>query len=228
MVKSTRFLWQFVWINLAAIFAFAAIVVVGCYITGVPRGAENLFKSYFQAFPLMILFILYMYGFALCTNSLNLALSFGAKRRDFFWGIQGTILLYTAVCWLLQLFMSSLPALGSWIQQSRPWVMGGNGGLVLFPLLCVTALVLGCLSGMAMARSRALGVILIIVAVLALLAGTIVLLIMADLAMWSFLLGGEWSFVWGSLPYIILGLALLALIVGEAVIWRTVKGYVVR
>ena len=228
MVKSVRFLWQFIWVNLSAIFAFAAIVVGGCYITGVPQGAQNLFKSYFQAFPLMILFILYMYGFALCTNSLNLALSFGARRRDIFWGIQGTILLYTAVCWLLQLFMSGLPALGSWTQLSRPWVMGGNGGLVLFPLLCVTALVLGCLSGMAMARSRALGIVLIFVAALALMAGTVVLLIVADLSMWSFLLGGEWGAMWGSLPYVLLGLALLALIVGEVVIWRTVRGYAVR
>ena len=228
MVKSTRFLWQFVWVNLSAIFAFAAIVVGGCYITGVPQGAQNLFKSYFQAFPLMILFILYMYGFALCTNSLNLALSFGARRRDVFWGIQGTLLLYTAVCWLLQLFMSSLPALGNWTQLGRPWVMGGNGGLALFPLLCLTALVLGSLSGMAMARSRALGVILIVAAVLALLAGSVVLFILADLELWSFLLGSEWSFMWGRLPYLLLGLALLALAVGEAVIWRTVKGYAVR
>ena len=141
MVKSIRFLRQFIWINLSAIFAFAAIVILGCYATGVTRGADNLFKSYFQAFPLMMLFILYIYGFALCTSSLNLALSFGARRRDFFWGIQGSILLYTVVCWLLQMFMSSLPALGNWSQLDRPWVMGsGSVWTGIFPLLCLTAL----------------------------------------------------------------------------------------
>ena len=229
MVKSIRFLRQFIWINLSAIFAFAVIVILGCYATGVTRGADNLFKSYFQAFPLMMLFILYIYGFALCTSSLNLALSFGARRRDFFWGIQGSILLYTVVCWLLQMFMSSLAALVNWSQLDRPWVMGrGSVWTGIFPLLCLTALVLGCLSGVAMARSRVAGVILIVAAVLALLAGSVVLFIMSDLQMWFFLLEGEWSGMWGSLPYVLLGLALLVLLLGEVVIWRTVKGYVVR
>lgn len=229
MVKSFRFLWQFIWVNLAAILGFAAIVIVGCYLTGVTRGAENLFKSYFQAFPLMMLFMVYIYGFALCTSNLNLALSFGAGRRDFFWAVQGTILLYAAVCWLLQIFMSSLPVLGNWSQQGRLWIMGsGSAWTGIFPLLCLTALVLGCLSGLAMARSRVMGVILIVVAAVVLLIGTIILFVVTDLAMWVFLLGGEWSMIWGSLPYILLGGALVILVVGEVAIWRAVNRYVVR
>lgn len=229
MVKSVRFLFQFVWINLSAILAFAAIVIVGCYATGVTRGAENLFRSYFQAFPLISLFFLYFYGFALCTSNLNLALSFGAKRRDFFWAVQGSILLYTAVCWLLQIFMSALPQLGNWEEQNRLWLMGGGSGwLGIFPLLCLTAMVLGCLNGLAMVRSKVMGVILIIVAVFSLLAGTVLLFLIADIELWSFLTTGEWSGLWGNLPLILLGLAVVILLVGEAVIWRAVNRYGVR
>ena len=36
MVRSFRFLLQFTWINLGAIFGFAAVIIAGCYVTGVP------------------------------------------------------------------------------------------------------------------------------------------------------------------------------------------------
>ena len=141
MVKSTRFLSQFIWANLAAIVCFAMIVVVGCYVTGVPQGANNLFRSYYSAFPLMELFILYFYGFALCTNNLNLALAFGAKRRDFFWGIQGVMLLYTAACWLIQVLISILPRLGGWTDLGRwGWVLGDSLPVGTYPFLCVLVL----------------------------------------------------------------------------------------
>lgn len=229
MVKSTRFLGQFLWPNLAAIVCFAMIVVVGCYVTGVPQGAENLFRSYYSAFPLMELFILYFYGFALCTNNLNLALAFGAKRRDFFWGIQGVMLLYTAACWLIQVLISILPRLGGWTDLGRwGWVLGDGLPVGTYPFLCVLVLVLGGLSGLVMARSRVGGTVLSVVAVLLMIALCAFLFILADIGLWEFLVNGEYGGLWGNLPYILGAAALLIFLVGEAVIWRTVKGYVVR
>lgn len=229
MMKSARFLSQFVWVNLFAIICFALIVIVGCYVTGVPQGADNLFRSYYSAFPLMELFILYFYGFALCTNNLNLALSFGAKRRDFFWGIQGIILLYAAACWLIQVLMSLLTKQGGWTELNRwSWVLGDSLPMGTYPFLCVLVLVLGGLSGLVMARSRAWGTALSVAAVLLMIALCAVLFIMADIGLWEFLVNGEYGGLWGKLPYLLAGAALLMFLVGEAVIWRTVKGYVVR
>ena len=229
MVKSTRFLGQFLWPNLAAIVCFAMIVVVGCYVTGVPQGAENLFRSYYSAFPLMELFILYFYGFALCTNNLNLALAFGAKRRDFFWGMQVVMVLYAAACWLIHVLISILPRLGGWTDLGRwGWVLGDGLPVGTYPFLCVLVLVLGGLSGLVMARSRVGGTVLSVVAVLLMIALCAFLFILADIGLWEFLVNGEYGGLWGNLPYILGAAALLIFLVGEAVIWRTVKGYVVR
>ena len=90
MVKSFRFLLSYSWVNLGAVFGFAAIVIVGCYITGVPGNPNvgNLFETYYAMFPTMILLCLFLYAFAMCTNNLNMGLSMGARRKDFFWAIQ--------------------------------------------------------------------------------------------------------------------------------------------
>lgn len=57
---------------------------------------------------------------------------------------------------------------------------------------------------------------------------TVALLLLTDLDLWSFLLSGEYGGMWSSIPYILLGVGILILAAGETVIWRTVKGYVVR
>lgn len=86
---------------------FAVLVVVGCYATGCPVGQSNLFATYYGAFPLVTLFVLFLFAFSLCTSNLNLGLSFGARRRDFFWAVQGVLVVYTGSagprksCWLL-------------------------------------------------------------------------------------------------------------------------------
>ena len=77
MLKSFRFLFQFAWINLACLLGFAVLVVVGCYATGVPGGASNLFATYYGAFPLVTLFVLFLFAFSLCTSNLNLGCPLG-------------------------------------------------------------------------------------------------------------------------------------------------------
>jgi len=53
MVKSFRFLLGYSWVNLGAVFGFAAIVIAGCYVTGVPDdpNAGNIFETYYAMFP---------------------------------------------------------------------------------------------------------------------------------------------------------------------------------
>ena len=157
MGRSFRFLLNFAWTNLGAIFGFAAIVIAGCYVTGVPNNAENgnLFENYYAMFPTMILLCLFLYAFALCTNNLNLGLSMGARRNDFFWALQGIMVFYAVICWALQLFMSAFPALANWEVRDRWMLLNLFGGRVwLFPLVCMVLMVLGCLSGLVMVKSK--------------------------------------------------------------------------
>ena len=162
MVKSFRFLLQFTWINLGALLVFALVVTVGSLLTGVPGGADNLFSSYFSAFPLMALMILYIYAFALCTSCLNLALSFGATRRGFFWAVQGILLVYTFVSWLLQGVLAALPSLFHWAFPERFPILRMCGfSSWSFPLLCLVILCLGCLAGLVFIKSKAAGVLVV-------------------------------------------------------------------
>ena len=230
MLRSFRFLLQFAWMNLGVLLAFAAVVAAGCYATGVPEGADNLFATYYGAFPLVILFVLFIYAFALCTSNLNLGLSFGARRRDFFWAVQGVLLVYTGVCWLLVLAMAYLPAVDNWVVQGRLTLIRAFAGdtLWVFPLVCLSIQILGCLGGLVSSRSKAWGAVVISVAVILLLAGSVLLAFMADGDLWSFLTGGAWSGLWGSLPVILVLVVLAALAGGEAVLWRWISRFVVR
>ena len=220
MIKSFRFLLQFAWINLATILGFAAIVTLGSYATGVPQGTENIFRTYYGSFPMMCLIILFIYAFALCTSNLNLALSFGARRRDFFWAIQAILLVYTGVCWALQMVMSAIPTLFGWISLERWNTMLSLGGqpLWLYPLFCLFILGLGCLCGLVFTRSKVWGTVLLIAAMLLAIAGTVVLMLSADFG----------SGRWGQLP-LFLAIGLIAVFaVCDGLIGRTVRRFMVR
>lgn len=56
-----------------------------------------------------------------------------------------------------------------------------GGTLWVFPLVCLTILVLGCLGGLVSAKSKVWGAVILSVSVIALLMGSILLALMADL-----------------------------------------------
>ena len=233
MVKSFRFLLQFAWVNLACLLGAAAVITAGAYLTGVPGGADNLFRTYFSTFPLMTLIILFIFAFAMCTSNLNLALSFGSRRRDFFWAVQGVLLVYAGVCWVLQLVMSAIPGLFGWSDQGR-WTfmlsLGTGSYIWLYPLLCLAVLALGCLCGLVMTRSKLLGTLIVIAALLVIIACMVLLMLGANLELHLFSAEGMSPdlFPWGRLPlYLTLGMTAV-LGASEAVIWRTVKRFMVR
>ena len=221
MVKSFKYLLQFAWINLGAILGFAAIVIAGAYLTGVPQGANNLFRTYFGTFPLMTLIMLFLFSYALCTSNLNLALSFGARRRDFFFAIQGVLLLYAGVCWALQAVMSAIPDLFGWTSVDRWSFLMSLGGLTnwQYPLACLTIMTLGCLCGLLYVRSKGWGVLVMVVTILGGIAATMVLLIFSD----------SQPGTPGALTATILTCGSVGVIaVCELLIWRTVHRFVVR
>ena len=231
MVKSFRFLLSYSWVNLGAIFGFAAIVIVGCYITGVPNDLEtsNLFETYYCMFPTMILMCLFLYAFAMCTNNLNLGLSMGARRRDFFWAIQGNMAFYAVVCWGLQLFMSAFPALANWEVRERWELLNLFGGRVwVFPLVCMALMVLGCLSGLVMVKSKIAGTILVTVSIFVMIFATVFMILSADTGVMNYLVETEWGWLWTTLPRIMIAVLSAGAVGGEFLIWKVVQRYVVR
>ena len=231
MGRSFRFLLNFAWANLGAIFGFAAIVIAGCYVTGVPNNAENgnLFETYYAMFPTMILLILFLYAFALCTNNLNLGLSMGARRTDFFWALQGIMVFYSLVCWALQLFMSAFPALANWEVRERWALLELFGGRVwIFPLVCFVLMVLGCLSGLVVVKSKILGGILVTVSVIIMVVMTVIMLLYTDDYVIATVSNTEWGWFWDALPKVMAAVLAAAVVGGELLIRRTIRRYIVR
>ncbi len=231
MGRSFRFLLNFAWTNLGAIFGFAAIVIAGCYVTGVPNNAENgnLFENYYAMFPTMILLCLFLYAFALCTNNLNLGLSMGARRNDFFWALQGIMVFYAVICWALQLFMSAFPALANWEVRDRWMLLNLFGGRVwLFPLVCMVLMVLGCLSGLVMVKSKIAGATLVTISIFVMIFVTVFMILSADTGIMDYLMETEWGWLWTTLPRIMIAVLSIGAVGGEFLIWKVVQRYVVR
>ena len=231
MVKSFRFLLSYSWVNLGAIFGFAAIVIAGCYVTGVPDdpNAGNLFETYYAMFPTMILLCLFLYAFAMCTNNLNLGLSMGARRRDFFWAVQGNMAFYAVVCWGLQLFMSAFPSLANWEIRDK-WALLDlfDGRVWAFPLVCMVLMVLGCLSGMVVVKNKALGAILVTLSVFVMIGVTVFMILSADTGIMDYLVETEWGWLWTTLPKSLITALAAGAVGGELLIWRVIQRYVVR
>ena len=231
MVKSFRFLLSYSWVNLGAVFGFAAIVIVGCYITGVPGNPNvgNLFETYYAMFPTMILLCLFLFAFAMCTSSLNLGLSMGARRRDFFWAIQGNMAFYAVVCWGLQLFMSAFPALANWEIRDK-WALLDlfDGRVWVFPLVCMVLMVLGCLSGLVLVKSKILGGVLVTISIFVMIFVTIFMILSADTGVMDTLLDSEWGWFFAVLPKAGLTVLSVGAVGGEFLIWKVVQRYVVR
>ncbi len=231
MGRSFRFLLNFAWTNLGAIFGFAAIVIAGCYVTGVPNNAENgnLFENYYAMFPTMILLCLFLYAFALCTNNLNLGLSMGARRNDFFWALQGIMVFYAVICWALQLFMSAFPTLANWEVRDRWMLLNLFGGRVwLFPLVCMVLMVLGCLSGLVMVKSKIAGATLVTISIFVMIFVTVFMILSADTGIMDYLMETEWGWLWTTLPRIMIAVLSIGAVGGEFLIWKVVQRYVVR
>lgn len=231
MGRSFRFLLNFAWYNLAAIFGFAAIVIAGCYLSGVPSNAENgnLFETYYAMFPTMILLILFLYAFALCTNNLNLGLSMGARRTDFFWALQGIMVFYSVVCWLLQLFMSAFPAIANWEVRDRWALLDLFGGKVwIFPLVCLVLMVLGCLSGMVMVKNKIVGSILVTVSIFVMVVVTVFMTLSTDTNIMENLLETGLGWVFTVLPKVMAAVLAVGAVGGEFLIWKVIQRYVVR
>ena len=217
MTRCFRFLLRFSLINLAIFAAVAAVIVGGAFITDVPSGNTNLFSTYFDGFPALSLFILFMMAFSM-TSTLTLALNFGATRKALFAALQGVLVIYAVGGWAISALFSSVPVWFGWSREGAATVLMLNSGPA-FLAAGAAAVVFGVLSGVMMARNRVIGGMIFILAMLLMMVGIF----------WLVITGGSFSSgMWGDLPWL-LPLALgLAAVAADVFLYRYLKRYVVR
>lgn len=174
MTRTFRFLWRFSWPNWLILFSVAAVILLGAAATGVPAGAGNLFASYLSVFPLLTPMLLMLLRYSLCGAYLQLALAFGARRRDFLLGVQLVLVLDVLAGGAVLLLMKGIPDAMHWtrtgelletVSRGLDW-MGWR-----YPLLLFSHAALGCATGLIMARSKVLGTILVVAASMLCVAG---------------------------------------------------------
>lgn len=222
MKKCLQYFWPFLWPNVAAMVVFEAVVVLLAVVSGVPQGADGLFATYFYSMPLLILLFEFVYSISLSTACLNLAVSMGATRQFYFWCMQFMLVVYALAGWGLTMLMPLIPQVGSWVPNKRLQILllvTGQYGL-LYPLLCLAILVVGGLSGLLMARSKALGIFVMCLAMLVGIVGTVVLA-----------LAGTGLFDLGFTPLVLpitVAVLLAVFLAGEFLLWRAIRRYVVR
>lgn len=170
MTRCFRFLLRFSLINLAVFAAAAAVIVGGAFVTDVPSGNTNLFSTYFDGFPALSLFILFMMAFSM-TSTLTLALNFGATRKALFVALQGVLAIYAVGGWAISALFSLVPVWFGWPREGAATVLMLNTSPA-FLAAAAAAAVLGVLSGVMMIRSRVIGSMVIILAMLLMMAGT--------------------------------------------------------
>ena len=221
MYQCFRFLFHSVWTSLGCVLAFAAVVIAGAFATGVPDGATNLFETYFAALPITVLMILIILSFNRCAGSLNLALSLGARRRDYFVALQGALVAYAGACWLLQIAVSLIPTAFSWANPERWTILTALRGphLWSYPLLCLAVLAVGCACGMVFTRSRVLGGIILAVSICLGIFGTLFL----------YVTSGTWGEAnLGVLPVVLTAGAVGVAGASEGFMWRAISRCTVK
>ena len=197
MRKEFRFLLQSARINLALVAGYAAVLTLGAILFPAPEGERNVFYNYFISAPITVSFILFIMSFSMGANNLNISLTLGGRRRDYFWALLPVLALYVGTSWAIQLLMSAVPKALRW---TDPWgwdlSLLGGWPLWVYPLVCWTVLAFGTLCGLLMVESRVWRGIVVALAAMVMTAALIFLMVMA---------AGPKIPLWGDLPYIQLG-----------------------
>ena len=225
MKRAFRYFGLTVSFNVLVLCGLAVVVTLGTiYFSGGDAAAQemhrNMFSSYFGLFPLMSIIILFILSFNLCTVDLQVAVSFGARRRDFFLGLQGALRIYSFVIWGLQAVMSRVPERMGWSDLEHWQMLMGNGmGIGTYLLMVMAVLSMGCLCGLVFTRSKVWGVVVLCAVVI---VGIIAVVVQMFTAF------NRDTQIWGDLPWILTAVFGLILLAAEAGIWKFIKGYCVR
>lgn len=223
MWKAFRGMLVFTLPNLGAMAGFAAVSAAGAYLTGVPNGADNLFRTYFGGFPLMSLLFLFMFGVALCTSNLNLLVSFGCTRRDYFLGMQLNLVLYVLASAAMSFVMSALPVWQNWEDLHQFVFLMRLGGIGPWAYLLAGAAVMlaGALGGLVTTRSKFWGTVILTVGILVSIAALVLLMLTSFDS-------GDGLPLWGDLSVVLGGACAAVIAASEFFLYRFVIRYSVR
>lgn len=220
MKKEFRFLFQSARTNLAIVAGYAAVLTLGAILFPAPEGERNLFYNYFISAPITVPFILFIVSFSMGANLLNLSLTLGGRRRDYFWALQPVLALYVGTSWAIQLLMSAVPEALQWTDP-KGWDLSllGSWPLWVYPMVCWAVLAFGALCGLLMVESRGWRGLVVVLAAMVMTAALIFLMLMA---------AGPRIPLWGDLPYILGGVMAVVLAGSEVFLWRRIARFSVR
>lgn len=201
---------------------FAAVIVGGNFLVGGRLERQhffaNLFVTYLNAWPLMCGVILGCLCIAIYSNYVNLALSMGARRRDFFWATQLNFLIYLGFAWVTQLVLDAFSAHFGWESMQMWGTTAPSRNLAMVPVLLMLMAGGSCL-GILLGKKPKLGIFVVVVSVF-----VFFLVLLA-----AILIGNDQrSNLWGSLPWLIPTVSAVLALVFDGVLWHFSQKTVVR
>lgn len=159
MGKSLRYLLLSSRDNYLSLPLVGGILIFLCCLSGVPATGEGIFSIYFQLYPVFLLIVSMFSGVSLTTLTLSTALSYGAKRRDYFKAMLVMNLFNALIFWLSDCLLSLLPHLLGWacadaldeviVSWSLPFLLlaASCGGCALGELVYRHRIIAGLLGG---------------------------------------------------------------------------------
>ena len=173
---------------------------------------------YYGMYPFMYLLIIFIVNFGWCTANLNLALSYGCRRRDFFRGIHLQILIYTLFGFGLNQIMLAIPRLGGWVNDDLILMSLFHFSFPFYALLTAALVLLGCMLGPLYMRSKIIAAVLMVIIMLSGTASVVALMFLSD----------DPHHTWGILPSILTGVLILVCLISEFLLYRFVHKATVR
>ena len=222
MKRSFRYLLLNDYYTFLAMLTFAAIILVGNFLVGGQLEGQhffaNLFVAYLNAWPLMCALILAGVCATIHSGYASIAISMGARRRDFFWANQLNFLVYLVFSWVTQLVLDTFSDHFGWDSMGLWGTIPPSRNLTLIPVLLLMMTAGSCL-GILLSRKPKLGI----------LVSTIgVLLCIAVLIAVMFIGGSEQPDAWGNLPWLIPAISAILALVFDGILWHFSRKIVVR
>ncbi len=214
MTKCFRYLFMFNYINYLYALGFSLFLLAGCYVTGVPDDGRGLFAGYFGMYPTMLMMAALFSGTAFCSSSLNHALSYGARREDYYWGMWGIILVNIAVYSLMAWGFSRLPELLGW---SAEFLLTRQTFTPIFPFVLLIWHSVGCALGRLYITHRKLAGVVTGLSIFFLLMNPI----------YNTIASHTGSF-WGDLPWLLLSAGALVIFICQFYAYSVIKLATVR
>ena len=214
MKRSIRFGLQNLKLQIPSMIGMGAMLTL----FAIMSGGKGFFYSYYGMLPSLLLFLSAMFGVAFTTTQLNIALSFGELRRNYFKMVQVQTAVVSISCGVIFFLCREIPL---WLGMESGNTMINK---ISIPMLagCVAVLYLvGGVTGVAYQRGNLLVKIVTTVSAFILSFISILMPIFADIVRKS-------DTVWGQVFIAIAAVAVAIALICEGILWWHIKSVNVR